>query len=77
MVWQKPDSTWAWRLDRKPDGGTRLVTRLKAGYDFDLPLGALASIALMEFADFPMMRHMLLSIRDRAEQKTVVRGSSS
>ena len=70
MVWQKPDSTWAWRQDRTPDGGTRLVTRLKATYDFDHPAAALVSILLLEFGDFPMMRRLLLDLRDRAERQT-------
>lgn len=46
-------------------GGTRLVTRLKARYDIGpfLP----ATLLLMEVGDFPMMRRMLLGIRERAE----------
>ena len=67
MVWQKPDSTWSWRLVPSPGGGTRVVTRLKATYDFDHPAAALTSIALLEFADFPMMRHLLLGLKARAE----------
>ena len=68
MVWHKPDSTWAWRLEPSGDGGTRLVTRLKAIYDFDHPGAALASILLLEFADFPMMRHLLREVKERAER---------
>jgi pimeloyl-ACP methyl ester carboxylesterase len=67
MLWRKPDSTWAWRLERTPSGGTRLVTRLKATYDLDRPGAALFSIALLEFADFPMMRRLLLGLKARAE----------
>jgi hypothetical protein len=67
MLWRKPDSTWAWRLERTADGKTRLVTRLKAAYDFGHPGAALISITLMEFADFPMMRHLLLGLKARAE----------
>ncbi|CDZ89730.1 conserved hypothetical protein [Rhodococcus ruber] len=67
LVWAKPDSTWSWRLD-PVDGGrrTRLVSRLQAAYrpTPSLPL----TVALMELADFPMMRRMLLGIRERAER---------
>lgn len=65
LVWSKPDSTWAWRLDDDGQGGTRLVTRLKARYDVGpfLPV----TLLLMEVGDFPMMRRMLLGIRERAE----------
>ena len=67
MAWHKPDSTWSWRLEPTSAGGTRLVTRLKATYDFDHPATALTSIALLEFADFPMMRHLLFGLKARAE----------
>lgn len=69
LVWSKPDSTWAWRLDDRGAGGTRLVTRLKARYDAGpfLPV----TLALMEIGDFPMMRRMLLGIRERAEASTL------
>ena len=70
MLWRKPDSTWAWRLEPTADDGTRLVTRIKASYDFDHPGAALFSVALMEFADFPMMRHLLLGLKWRAEGKS-------
>jgi hypothetical protein len=32
LLWIKPDSTWAWRLTPTPEGGTRLVTRLRVLY---------------------------------------------
>jgi uncharacterized protein YndB with AHSA1/START domain len=66
LVWAKPDSTWAWRLDPVGANGTRLVTRLKAKYQLGpfLP----ATVALMEIGDFPMMRRMLLGLRERAER---------
>jgi hypothetical protein len=66
LVWSKPDSTWAWRLTPEGADGTRLVTRLKARYRMTplLPV----TVLLMEVGDFPMMRRMLLGIRDRAEQ---------
>lgn len=65
LVWSKPDSTWAWRLTPEGAGRTRLVTRLKAQYRMTplLPV----TVLLMEVGDFPMMRRMLLGIRDRAE----------
>jgi hypothetical protein len=66
LVWSKPDSTWAWRLEPIAGGRTRLVTRLKCRYDLDRPAAALLSILLLELGDFPMMRHMLLGIAARA-----------
>ncbi len=65
LVWAKPDSTWAWSLSGDSNGGTRLVTRLKASYQLTpfVPL----TVLLMEVGDFPMMRRMLLGVRDRAE----------
>lgn len=66
LVWHKPDSTWAWMLTRV-GGGTRLVTRLRIRYEWSRPTQALASLLLTEFADFPMMRKMLLTLRARAE----------
>jgi hypothetical protein len=66
FVWLKPDSTWAWKLSDL-DGGTRLVTRLRILYRWDQPLGALASLVLNEFGDFPMMRKVLPTLKQRAE----------
>jgi hypothetical protein len=66
MMWRTPSSTWAWRLVPLPDGGTRLVTRLRAVYDWRRASTVLW-LPLMEFGDFPMMRRMLRGIRERAE----------
>ena len=49
-----------------PDGGTRLVTRLHAVYDWHR-VSTVLWMPLMEFGDFPMMRRMLRGIRQRAE----------
>jgi hypothetical protein len=67
LLWRKPDSTWAWRFEPTPEGGTRLVTRLKGQYDLEHPTSALLSMFLLEWGDFPMMRRLLLSVRARAE----------
>jgi hypothetical protein len=67
LLWVKPDSTWAWRLSASPDGGTRLVTRLRILYRWDRPLAASTSLLLNEFGDFAMMRRMLLTLKARAE----------
>ena len=68
LVWAKPDSTWAWHL-RPVAGGTRLVTRLRILYRWQQqPAGALLSLLLNEFGDFPMMRKMLRTLRGRAER---------
>jgi hypothetical protein len=68
LVWVKPDSTWCWTLQPMPDGRTRLVTRLRQRYRVT---GATAvTVILAEFGDFPMMRRMLLGIKQRAETAT-------
>jgi hypothetical protein len=72
LVWHKPDSTWAWKLT-DVDGGTRLVTRLRIHYRWNQPLGAVASLVLNEFGDFPMMRRMLLNLKRRAERSELSR----
>lgn len=67
LLWSKPDSTWSWRLTPTTSGGTRLVTRIHAVYDWSHPLTALLGVVLMEFGDFAMMRRMLRGIKTRAE----------
>lgn len=67
MLWTKPDSTWSWRLTPTPSGGTRLVTRIHAVYDWSHPLMAVLGVVLMEFGDFAMMRRMLRRLKSRAE----------
>jgi hypothetical protein len=67
-MWPQPDSTWAWHL-RPAAGGTRLVTRLRILYRWQQqPAGALLSLLLNEFGDFPMMRKMLRTLRGHAER---------
>ncbi|MCU1458441.1 MAG: hypothetical protein JWL73_2533 [Actinomycetia bacterium] len=67
LLWTKPDSTWVWRLTPTASGGTRLVTRVRAVYDWGRPLTALFGVVLMEFGDFAMQRRMLRNIKSRAE----------
>jgi hypothetical protein len=74
LLWTKPDSTWVWDLTDDGRGRTRLVTRVRAFYDWRRPAIALFGVLLMEFGDFAMMRRMLLGIRGRAER---LRGSRS
>jgi len=66
MIWGTPgDTSWVWVLDPQPDGTTRLLTRVRSK-----PQGRPSSwlfAVLLEFADFPMMRRMLLSLRARIE----------
>jgi hypothetical protein len=66
LLWTKPDSTWAWRLT-PTQGGTRLVTRVRAVYDWRHPLTTVLAVVLMEFGDFAMQRRMLRGIKARAE----------
>jgi hypothetical protein len=65
---ERPDSTWSWRLDTSPTGGTRLVTRMKQDYRLETPRLALFNLVLMEFGDFAMERRMLKGIKVRAER---------
>ena len=66
LVWSKADAVWSWRLTPELSG-TRLVVRLRTGPVWRRPLHALAGGILLEVGDFPMMRKMLLGIRERAE----------
>ena len=61
------DSTWSWRLTLLPEGGTRLVTRMKQDYRWRTPKLAAFNLILMEFGDFAMERRMLKGITARAE----------
>lgn len=67
LLWTKPDSTWVWRLTPTGSGGTRLVTRIRATYDWQHPAEALVGVLLMECGDFAMLRRMLRGIKGRAE----------
>jgi hypothetical protein len=64
-VWAKEGSTWTWWLHDLPGGRTRLLVRLKQRYE--ARPSTVLTAALLETADFPMMRRQLLGIRDRAE----------
>jgi hypothetical protein len=75
LLWEKPHSTWSWKLVPLPGGRTRLVTRLKDRYDWrGSPGGALLSLVLFELGDFPMMRRCLLGVARRAEDRMPVAG---
>jgi hypothetical protein len=68
LLWEKPHSTWAWKLEPISEGRTRLVTRLKDRYSWRAnPANALLSLILFEFGDFAMMRKLLLGVKRRAE----------
>jgi hypothetical protein len=68
LLWRKPDSTWAWTLTGTEDGGTRLVTRIRAVHDRRKLGSWLSSLVLLEVGDYPMQRRMLLHLRERAER---------
>jgi hypothetical protein len=74
LLWEKPDSTWAWRLIALDGGRTRLITRLKARYEWARPGSAILSLVLLEFGDFPMIRRVLKGIKVRAELMGAGRG---
>ena len=74
LVWVKPDSTWVWTLT-DVDGRTRLATRLRILYPWHRPADALLSLVLFEFGDFPMMRKMLRTLKQRAEAEPAAKGA--
>jgi hypothetical protein len=63
---RKQLTTWAWSLDPMPEGGTRMVTRVRSRSSWHHPATAIWLI-LTEVADFPMMRKCMLGIKRRAE----------
>jgi hypothetical protein len=77
LLWAKPDSTLSWTLTPRRDGGTRLVTRIRATYDWSHPLSALTGLVLLEFGDFAMLRRMLRGIKERAESRRSSRAGQS
>jgi hypothetical protein len=70
-----PHTTWAWTLDPAPDGGTRLVTRVRSRSSWAHPSSMVWRL-MSEVADFPMMRKCLLGIKRRAEVPRIVEGLS-
>ena len=68
LLWEKHDSTWAWKLIPLAAGRTRLITRLKQRYPWESPAMAVMTLILLEFGDFPMIRRVLTGIRLRAER---------
>ncbi|HEX9065573.1 MAG TPA: hypothetical protein VF843_10725 [Streptosporangiaceae bacterium] len=73
LLWRKADSTWSWTLEPLASGGTRLVTRIQARYDWTRPLTGLSAMVLMEFGDFAMLRRMLRGLKSRAETISAAR----
>ncbi|MGB0095943.1 MAG: hypothetical protein WBP81_25815 [Solirubrobacteraceae bacterium] len=73
LVWVKPDSTWVWTLT-ETGGRTRLVTRVRILNHWHRPADALMSLVLTEFGDFPMMRKMLRTLKQRAEAELPAKG---
>jgi len=76
LLWEKPDSTWAWKLISMPGSRTRLITRLKQRYPWESPVMALLTIVLLEFGDFPMMRRVLRGIKARSERMSKSDGNA-
>ncbi|MFP5368255.1 MAG: hypothetical protein ACLGIS_15715, partial [Actinomycetes bacterium] len=67
MVWGTPgDTTWVWQLDPQSDGTTRLLTRIRSRIRWQP--ASIAFYALLEVADFWMIRKMLTGLRERAER---------
>jgi hypothetical protein len=72
MLWEKPNSSWLWTLTPVEGGRkTRLIARLRTYYNWrGSPGTALFNTILFELGDFPMMRKLLLNVKERAEQLT-------
>jgi hypothetical protein len=66
LLWRSPNRTFAWRLVPLGEQRTRLIARLQTVYEWRRPL-TLGTVLLMELGDYPMMRRMLLGIRERVE----------
>jgi len=77
LLWEKPDSTWAWKLLPLDGGGTRLILRLKQRYAWERPGSAILTLVLLEFGDFPMMRRVLKGIKVRAERMSAARSTAA
>jgi hypothetical protein len=77
LLWEKPDSTWAWKLIELEGGRTRLICRVKQHLRWGKPGVAVVTLVLMEFGDFPMMRRVLKGIKVRAERMNAQRVSSN
>lgn len=73
LLWRNPGAgTWVWVLRPTGDGGTRLVSRIRIAYN---SVSGVAFAPILELADFPMFRRMLLGIRHRAESLAGRHGS--
>jgi hypothetical protein len=71
MIWGTPgDTTWAWVLAGRPDGTTRVITRVRSRHRWLSP--SIVFSMLLEFADIWMTRRMLLNLRERAEGGVLV-----
>ena len=77
LLWEKPDSTWAWKLIPLEGGRTRLITRLKQRYVWEKPGSAILSLVLLEFGDFPMIRRVMKGIKARAERLNARRSTGT
>jgi hypothetical protein len=72
LLWEKPRSSWAWKLVPLEGGRTRLISRLKQRYDWRAsPGSALLTLILFEFGDFPMMRKLFLNVKQRAQRLAI------
>ena len=67
MLWNKAASTWVWKLIPIDEESTRLIIRLKCQYRWARPT-IVTDLILMEIGDFPMMRKLMLGIKQRAER---------
>ena len=62
-------ASWAFVLEPRPDGGTRLIERFRAGMELPAKAASLGRFArsFLGFGVFVMVRRQMLGIKDRAE----------
>ena len=59
------ESTWAWSIEHREDGTSRLISRVRMHYRWLSP--SILFGLLVEFFDLAMMRRAMLGIKQRAE----------
>ena len=77
LLWEKPDSTWAWKLVPLEGRAHAAHFTLEATVRVEDTGSAILTLVLLEFGDFPMMRRVLKGIKARAEGLNVQRSTGS
>ena len=76
LVWSSPgEASWSWRLDARPVGTPRLITRIRSRMRPNPR--SIAFDRVVELADIWMIRNMFLNLRERAERPRDRTGGST